>query len=71
MRRIRATSDHLHPGTTDGASTAPHWLDSSREEYGWEYRLVSGTCSIPQFAAARVQDKAVRADATFGWWMNR
>jgi hypothetical protein len=23
-----------------------------REEYGWEYRLVSGTCSILQFAAA-------------------
>ena len=23
-----------------------------REEYGWEYRLVSGTCSILQFVAA-------------------
>jgi len=26
----------------------------AREEYGWEYRLVSGTCNIPQFHAATI-----------------
>jgi len=27
-------------------------MQRARGEYGWEYRLVSGTCSNLQFAAA-------------------
>ena len=33
-------------------SNATSEFRKSPEEYGWEYRRVSGTCSILQFAAA-------------------